>query len=181
MILKNNGWFVSLEAEKNHQSWETVLVTKSCLRQKNQKTPSKMKILDKIKTWQPRFLESAKRHLFRLPKITVFEGVFGFFYKGTPFFDCIKADDLDKIEQSNGIKPQKINFFMNFCKSLPHKGNFCWKVTSTVIYTSYLKHQIYPFCAPSSTLYLKLSPKPILLNFLTLAAALQSKIGIFPY
>ena len=37
---------------------------------------------------------------------------------------------------------------MIFCEFLPHKGNFCWKLTSKVIYTSYLKHQKYPFCAP---------------------------------
>ena len=37
---------------------------------------------------------------------------------------------------------------MIFCKFLPHKGNLCWKVASKVIYTFYLKHQKYPFCAP---------------------------------
>ena len=43
MFLKKNGWFVSLEVEKNHQSWDIVLVTKLCLRQKNQKHPLKWK------------------------------------------------------------------------------------------------------------------------------------------
>ena len=50
-----------------------------------------MKILDKKKTWRPRFLEFAERHVFRLTKIKVFEVVFGFFDDGTPYFDCIKA------------------------------------------------------------------------------------------
>ena len=40
---KQNWWFISLQVEKNHQSWETVLVTKLCLRQKNQKHPLKWK------------------------------------------------------------------------------------------------------------------------------------------
>ena len=53
---------------------------------------------------------------------------------------------LDEIKQSNDIKPQEI--FMIFCKFLPHKGNFCWKVPSKVIYTFYRKLQKYPFCAP---------------------------------
>ena len=52
------------------------------------------------------------------------------------------------IKQSNGIKPQKIYFFMIFCKFFPHKGPFCWKVPSKNIDTFYLKHQNYPFCAP---------------------------------
>ena len=54
-----------------------------------------MKILDRTKTWRPRILEYAKRHVFRLSKITVFEGVLGFFFaEGTPYFGCIKADDF---------------------------------------------------------------------------------------
>ena len=36
-LKKKNGWFVSLVVEKNHQSWEIVLITKLCLCQKNQK------------------------------------------------------------------------------------------------------------------------------------------------
>ena len=46
------------------------------------------------------------------------------------------------------LKPKKSIFFIIFCQFLPHKGNFCQKVPSKVIYTSYLKHQKYPFCAP---------------------------------
>ena len=61
---------------------------------KKPKTPTKMKILKKTKTWRPRFLECAERHVFRLSKLTVFEGVFVFFYEGMPYFDCIKADDF---------------------------------------------------------------------------------------
>ena len=40
------------------------------------------------------FLECAERHVFRLSKITNFEGVFGFCNEGTPYFDCVKADDF---------------------------------------------------------------------------------------
>ena len=42
----------------------------------------------------PILLEFAKRHVFRLSKITIFEGVFGFFDEGTPYFDSIKAADF---------------------------------------------------------------------------------------
>ena len=37
---------------------------------------------------------------------------------------------------------------MIICKFHPHKRNFGWKVPLKVIYTFYLKHQKYPFCAP---------------------------------
>ena len=37
---------------------------------------------------------------------------------------------------------------MIFCKFLPHKEHFSWKVPSKFIYNLYLKHQKYPFCAP---------------------------------
>ena len=62
---------------------------------KKPKTPIKMKILDK-KKWRPRFLKYAERHVFRLSKITVFEGVFVLFcfYEGTPYFGCITANDF---------------------------------------------------------------------------------------
>ena len=71
-----------------------------------------------------------------------------FLTKERPILTALKQMILDEIKQSNGIKPQKIYFFMIFCKFLPHKGNFCWKVPSKVIYTFYLKHRKYPFCAP---------------------------------
>ena len=63
------------------------------LSKKNQKHPLKWQFLTK-KTWRPRFLEYAVGHVFRLSKITVFEGVFAFFDEGTPYFGCIKADDF---------------------------------------------------------------------------------------
>ena len=58
---------------------------------KKTKTPNKIKIMDK-KTWRHRFLEYTERLVFRLSKISVFEGFF--FDEGTPYFDCIKADDF---------------------------------------------------------------------------------------
>ena len=61
---------------------------------KKPKTPTKMKNLDKKKTWRPKFLEFAERHVFRLSKITIFEGVFGFFDERTPYFECFKSDDF---------------------------------------------------------------------------------------
>ena len=61
---------------------------------KKTKTPPKMKILEEKKTWRPRFLECAERHVFRLTKITVFERIFGFLNEEKPYFDCIKADDF---------------------------------------------------------------------------------------
>ena len=71
-----------------------------------------------------------------------------FITKERPILTVLKQIILDEIKQSNGIKPQKINFFMIFCKFLPHTGTFWWKVPSKNIYTFYLKHQKYPFCAP---------------------------------
>ena len=68
--------------------------------------------------------------------------------KERPILPVLKQMILDEIKQSNGIKPPNNNFFMIFLKFLPHKGPFCWKVTLKNIYTFYLKHQKYPFCAP---------------------------------
>ena len=72
-----------------------------------------------------------------------------FLTKERPILTALKQMILDEIEQSNGIKPQKNNFFMIFCKFLLHKGNLCWKVPSQISYTFYLKHKKYPFCAPN--------------------------------
>ena len=111
----------------------------------------KKKYLIKLQFWTKkilrlRFLECAERHVFRLSKITVFQGVFVFFLtKKSPIFTAFKQMILDEIRQLIGIKPPKI---MILCKFLPHKGHFCWKLPSKVIYTFYLKHQKYPFCAP---------------------------------
>ena len=54
----------------------------------------------------------------------------------------------DEIKQSNSIKPPKNQLFHDFLKFPPDKGPFCGKVPSKNIYTLYLKHQNYPFCAP---------------------------------
>ena len=62
--------------------------------------------------------------------------------------NALKQMILDEINQSTGMKPQKTLFFMIFCKFIPHKGNFGWKVPLKVIFTFYLKHQKYIFCAP---------------------------------
>ena len=78
---------------------------------------------------------SGKKILFRITK-------------EHPILTVLKQMFLDEIKQSNGIKPQKLTFFMIFCKFLSHKGTFCWKVPLKNIYTFYLKHQKYPFCAP---------------------------------
>ena len=71
-----------------------------------------------------------------------------FITKERPILTVLKQMILDEIKQSNGIKPQKINFFMIFCKFLPHKETLCWKVPSQDIFIFYLKHQKYPYCAP---------------------------------
>ena len=71
--------------------------------------------------------------------------------KECPILTAFKQTILDEIKQSNNIKPQKINFLMIFCKCLPHKGNFGWKVPSKVIYIFYQKYKKYPFCAPIFT------------------------------
>ena len=46
---QKNWWFVLLDVEKNHQSWETLLVTKLCLPKKKPKTPTIMTIFDQKK------------------------------------------------------------------------------------------------------------------------------------
>ena len=113
---------------------------------KKPETPTKMKSFGK--KWCPRFLEYTERHVFRLSKITVFEGLFGFLEKERPILAALKQMIVSDINQSIGIKPQNIYFFMIFCKFLPHKGNFCLKVHPKVIFTFYLKLQKYPLCAP---------------------------------
>ena len=71
-----------------------------------------------------------------------------FVTKKHPILTLLKQMILDEIKQSNGMKPKKINFFMIFCKFLPHKGTFCRKVPSQNIFTFYLKNLKYPLCAP---------------------------------
>ena len=74
-------------------------------------------------------------------RLIVFFKVFGGFKrvflvlltKKRPILTVLKEMILDEVKGSNGIKPQKINFFIIFCKFLPHKGNFCWKVPSKVM------------------------------------------------
>ena len=46
------------------------------------------------KTRRPRFLKCAEPHVFKFPKKIIFEGVFGLFDKGKPYFKCIKAEDF---------------------------------------------------------------------------------------
>ena len=125
-----------------------------------------MTILDK-KIWSPRFLKCAERHVFRLSKNIVFEGVFDFFLtKEQPILTALKQMILNEIRQSNGIKSQKINSFRIFCKFLSHKGYFCWKVPSKVIFTFYLKHQNIPSAHHSELLLPEDEQKPKLLSSL---------------
>ena len=91
------------------------------------------------------------RHVLQLSKKKVFKGFFLFFCfltKESLILSALKQKILDEIEQSNGKTLTKIKFFISFCKFFPRKGNICWKVPLKIIYTSYLKHQKYPFCAP---------------------------------
>ena len=53
-----------------------------------------MVILDNLKKCRSAHSKNIGRHVFRLSKITIFEGVFGFYNEGTPYFDCVKADDF---------------------------------------------------------------------------------------
>ena len=124
-----------------------MLVTKLCPHQKEQKHPLKWKFLTKkngvLDFWNllsVRFLEYQKHQFLRF-------FIFYFFWQRNALFWLQNQTILNEIKQSNGIKPQKINFFSIFCKFLPQKGNFFWKVPSKVIYTFYLKHQKYPFRA----------------------------------
>ena len=69
-----------------------MLVSKLCLRQKKPKTPPQKKNL--TKKLCPRLLECSERHIFKVLRNPVFEGVFGFFDKGKPYFMCIKEEDF---------------------------------------------------------------------------------------
>ena len=91
------------------------------------------------------------RHVLQLSKKKVFKGFFLFFCfltKESLILSALKQKILDEIEQSNGKTLTKIKFFISFCKFFPRKGNICWKVPLKIIYTFYLKHQKYAFCAP---------------------------------
>ena len=77
--------------------------------------------------------------MFLITKKIVLEG----------FLSELKQKILYEPKESNCIKHQKKKTFSkkNY-KLLPHKENFCWKLSSKIIYTFFLKHQKYPFCAP---------------------------------
>ena len=79
-LIKKIGWFVSLDVEKKPSKLRNSSFYQIMPLSKNPKTPLKTKVLDKTKTWRPRFLECPERHVFRLAKRIVFEGVFGFFF-----------------------------------------------------------------------------------------------------
>ena len=114
---------------RGRKSRETVPVTKLCLRYKNQKHPLNENFGQK-KSWHPIYLECAERHVFRLSKISIFEGVFGFVTKERPILTVLKQIILDEIKQSTGIKPEKIYFFMIFLQVSSSRRNFL--VESTV-------------------------------------------------
>ena len=118
-VIKKNGWFVLLEVEENHRSWETVLVTKLCL-----------------------FLR-------------VF--LFLFFAKERLILPALNQMILDEIRQSNGIKSQKINFFMIFCTFFPHKEIFVLKCLQKLFIPFVWNIKNIPSAHQSSTLYLILS------------------------
>ena len=59
-----------------------------------------------------------------------------------------KKQKKPKTNNFDRKKPPKKLLFQDFFQFLPHNKNFCWKVSSKIIYNFYLKHQKYPFCAP---------------------------------
>ena len=71
-----------------------------------------------------------------------------FLTKVSRIFSELKQKTLDEIRQSNSIKLPNIDSLKIFWKILPHKGNFCLKVSSKIKDTFYLKNHKYPFCAP---------------------------------
>ena len=68
--------------------------------------------------------------------------------KKNHILNALKQKILDEIKLSNGIKPQKIIFLKIFGKFLLDNRDFGWNLSSKNIYTFYLKHIKYPFCAP---------------------------------
>ena len=69
------------------------------------------------------------------------------FTKESFILSALHQKILDEIKQSNAY-PQKSTcsrfFFVSFFLT---KEIFCWKVSLQIIYTFYLKHHKYPFCA----------------------------------
>ena len=78
---------------ENHQSWKTGLVTKLCIRQKTQKHPLKQKFWTK-KNMTSKIFGMRSASCLKFPKKNSFWGGFWlfFFYKGKPYFECIKAE-----------------------------------------------------------------------------------------
>ena len=114
---------------------------------KKTKTPPKNKILDKKKHDIQDFWNAPSVMFSNFQKNEFLTVFLVFLTKNSLILSALKQMIVGEIKLSNGIKP-KNHFLKIFCKFLPHKGKFWWKVSSKMIYTFYLKHQKYPFCAP---------------------------------
>ena len=114
MILKKKGMICFIRGRKKSSKLRNSSRYLIMPSSKEPKTPTKMKVLDKIITCCPRFLEFSERHVFRLLKLTVFEGVFFFFTKERPILTALKQMNLDEIQHSKGIKPRKNQLFHEF-------------------------------------------------------------------
>ena len=125
-----------LWGSKNCQSWKRVLFTKLFFCQKNQKHPLK----------RPRFMECPKLCIFKFPK-KYFFWVF-YFTKESLILSPLKQNILDEIKQSNAIRPQKNLFFRDCWLVSSSQRKFLLESVLKIIYTFYLKHHVYPFCAP---------------------------------
>ena len=95
-----------------------------------------------------KFLEWPKRHVFNYQKIVV-EGVL-FLTNECLILSAFKQKVLEETRQSNGIKPPKNLLFQDYLYVSSSQSTFFGlKVSFKNIFTFYLKHQKYPFCAPN--------------------------------
>ena len=158
MILKKIGWIVSFEVEIFFKVEKQCSLLNYAFVKKPKKHPLKWKFLNKKKTWRPRFLEFAERHVNRFKKKKVLRVFFGFFEEGTPYFDCIKADDFRLYLAVNWYKTPKNQIFHDFFVSFCLTKKMCvgsWLQKLFIPFTWNIKN--IPSGYQSSTLYLKLS------------------------
>ena len=74
------------------------------------------------------------------------EGVFGFYYKGKPLFECMQEGFFVTFGSKIVLNPNKVILFIIFHKFLHHEGNFRLLRPLKIICTFHLKHLKHPIC-----------------------------------
>ena len=138
--------------DKNHSSWETLLVTKLCLCRKNEITTN-IYTLDKRKTSCPRFLVCPAGYVFQFKKNYFKRYFFGFLLKESLFSSALNKKFFTIRCESHGFSchsteppgeaktPQPwpaASTFHTICCGLLHQSPFvqCWS-TRPGVYQNY--------------------------------------------